>query len=371
MKKILLIDDMAHEGWKSVLEKTVVKTTGEILTAITQDEAEIKLKEEFDLIFLDVRLIELDHFKLSVQDMSGFKILKKIKKKFTNPNFSTPVILITATNKIWNIEAFRQYGIDGYYIKEHPDHSFSKDISRENLENIQNKYQFLLSEGKKRKSIWNSSIEFINTLNNLNYFNDSSNKNIKTRISDKLKLGYAYLFKDVTELERTTLNVDNESMAFIIYFSILEELVKGFSKNTNWDRTTHIFTGNWKFRNNREFILYEPDMDKITVHPYWDHKKNRMTLKELNSTDKKADNYLEGKLNLSEQVYALLFLYDGNQKKDLFKRINNHRNRVDYIHSSVANIYRESLIDSDRKNRSFNKIEECLTLLNFIINLPK
>jgi len=216
MKKILLIDDMAHEGWKSVLEKTVVKTTGEILTAITQDEAEIKLKEEFDLIFLDVRLIELDHFKLSVQDMSGFKILKKIKNKFTNPNFSTPVILITATNKIWNIEAFRQYGIDGYYIKEHPDHSFSKDISRENLENIQNKYQFLLSEGKKRKSIWNSSIEFINTLNNLNYFNDSSNKNIKTRISDKLKLGYAYLFKDVTELERTTLNVDNESMAFSI-----------------------------------------------------------------------------------------------------------------------------------------------------------
>src|SRR5699024_5909359 len=108
----------ALKGWKEVLEKADLKETLSLDYALSYEMALEKIEESYELIFLDIRLTEKDHLESNFENFTGFKILKKIKKDFLSANFSTPIILLTASNKIWNIEAFKQYGVDEFYIKE-------------------------------------------------------------------------------------------------------------------------------------------------------------------------------------------------------------------------------------------------------------
>lgn len=99
--RYLLIDDLAYNGWKSILEKAIIKETNSLNIAVNYSEAREKIKEQWDIIFLDMRLTDLDHNLQQIEEYSGFKILKEIKKDFISINFCTPIILITASNKIW------------------------------------------------------------------------------------------------------------------------------------------------------------------------------------------------------------------------------------------------------------------------------
>ena len=368
MKNIILIDDLANNGWKSVLKKAVVKDTGDIKALSTYDLAIQEIKTKVDLIFLDVRLTEEDHNKDNISEMSGYQILKKIRNNFVSPNFSTPIILLTASNKIWIVEEFKQYGVDAFYIKEHPDYSFSKKYSRENLERLQTNYSELIKKGEKREKVWNMSKSIIDKLENHKYFNDNLIcKNVKTRIIDKLKLSYAYLFNSQTEIEKNTLKADNESLAFIIYWSILEEIVKGFSDINNWNGyNKDSFSGIWKFQNNKKFI--NKDGDTIIVYPFKENGK--YVEKKILRGEKNYKNYEEGFVNLSEQVYALLFLY-GIEGKDKFTKLNTFRNEVDYIHSTVNVIFNNPLINNDNQQKTYENINKMLKLISEILNYPK
>ena len=108
-------------------------------------------------------------------------------------NFATPIILITATNKIWNVDAFRNYGIDGYYIKEHPNYVFDKETSKQNYNNLKTKFIELKAIGQKRNDIWKLSKDIIDKISKHSYFKENKKyENVKDRIIDKLKLGYDY-----------------------------------------------------------------------------------------------------------------------------------------------------------------------------------
>jgi len=80
-EKILLIDDLADKGWEQVLEETVTKNPIDIAENI--EKAKEKIKEKYDLIFLDMRLGETDHKStLQVEDFGGFNLLKEMKNDF-------------------------------------------------------------------------------------------------------------------------------------------------------------------------------------------------------------------------------------------------------------------------------------------------
>jgi CheY-like chemotaxis protein len=370
MKNIILIDDLSNKGWKSVLDKSVVKDAGQIHAYSTYDSALKAIATKADLIFLDVRLTEEDHSKSNICDFSGFQILQKIKGDFLYPNFSTPIILLTASNKIWVIEEFKQYGIDAFYIKEHPDFGLSKEYSRENLERLQSYFLSLIPKGEKRYEVWNESKEIINKLNTHKYFNESSGYvNVKNRIIDKLKLSYANLFSEQPQIEKLTLKADNESLAFIIYWSILEEIVKGFSEKDNWDKNnSYTFSGQWRFRNNKSFI--QKDSNILTVNPFWDIDKNNYLEKKIELTGNEFSKYLKGYINLSEQIYALLFLF-GINEKHVFKNLNEFRNEIDYIHSSIKTIYKEPLVSQENRQKTYENIRKTLKLINTILNYPE
>lgn len=371
--RILLIDDNANNGWKQVIEKVFPFPDIKLVVALNSHEAEIKLEDKFDLILLDVRLSEKDQETTEPTKYSGFKLLEKIKQEFININFSTPIILMTATNKIWNLEVFRNYGVDGYYIKEHPDYVFDKEMSKQNYNNLKRKFIELKSVGKNREEVWNLSKEIIEKISEHSYFRENKKYvNIKNRIVDKLKLGYNYLFKEHTELDKEVLTTNNEAIAFIIYWSILEEIVKGYSKDSNWIPPDYTFSGNWRFRNNEYFIYKNETQIEVNISK---EKNGNFLPGSIQATKDTIDGkYINGKINLSEQVYSLLAAYvkDDQQFKELsrkFSRVNAFRNNVDFIHSKIRNIYEKPLIGKHDSDEQFDFCIEQLKLLNIILSL--
>lgn len=366
MSKGLLIDDKALDGWKSVLENVIVKNSLDYLDfALNTESALTKLEEKYDVIFLDVRLTEDDHDNSYVDEYSGYKILKKIKGNFLNINFSTPIILLTASNKIWYIDAFKEFGVDSFYIKEHPDYSYNNNFSLSNLRRFQSDYQYFLEKGKDRFEVWELCTGILQKIRSHNYLNSSDSRydNVRIRIEDKIKLGYAYLFSKQTQLEKEVLNSNNESLSFIIFFSILEEISKGYTEiRDTWDKT-YKRNGYWKFRNREYFIEQIESGFKLNY----------------NSRDKKEhtieseDRYFNGVINLSEQIYSLIYAYsqvDKREKlKELFKDINKYRNTTDYIHSCVSNIFLKKLIGDNDQSECFSYNKKVLELINEILKL--
>src|SRR5688572_30123910 len=131
--KILLIDDEAENGWKEVIEKVLFRSES-IDFALNIESAKEKLSASFyDLVILDLRFGETDHTETDIKKYGGYNILtNKIRNSFANINFPTPVLLFTASNKVWNIMEIIEAGCDDYYIKEHPDTAYDLDFSRKN-----------------------------------------------------------------------------------------------------------------------------------------------------------------------------------------------------------------------------------------------
>lgn len=379
--KYLLIDDLATKGWKSALELSVIKDSGILEVALTYDEAIEKLKSEWSVVFLDMRLTELDHKLNDFTELSGYRILQTMKGNFRNVNFATPVILFTASNKIWNIDLFNQYSIEGYYIKEHPNYSISKEQSRNNLENLQALFANSLVYDKKRKNIWSLCVKVIDQLEKHPYFKGQNPRdvNVKNRINDKIKLGYAQLFKRINKLEKELLLNYNEAMSFIVFWSILEEISKGFVdfNETFVENRTGKYErkGNWKFRNKEYFI--ERGLYKVTVNMEFKgkvpHKKHVTYLEEKENIEYKK--YTESIINLSSQIFSLIAAYsrDEVQFKDValrFQNINDYRNKVDFIHSDLVNIFKMDLYNEKFVAKAFSKNVEILELINEILSFP-
>lgn len=372
--KILLVDDKAKQGWKQLIEKIFPVKDIEIICAITYKEAIDLTKDEFDLIFLDIRLDASDYNKNKIEDFTGYKILKEIKCNFSNLNFVTPIILLTASNKIWNINAFRNYGIDAYYIKEHPDYVFDKETSKQNYDIFKKNFSELFFEiGPKRKEIWRKSNDIINKITKHYYFNGTKrDENVRNRIIDKLKLGYVYLFKEQSLLEKKLLKTNNESLAFIIFFSILEEIVKGFSDFSTWNDVTYDRGLNWKFKNSEYFIEELRNGIKVNISK----NNTKYYIKKEIQYDKdtiKFDNYSNGVINLSEQIYSLIAAYSDNSNykilSDKFREINKFRNEVDFIHSDVKTIFSKDLVRKDALDKAYQNSNKVLSFIYEILLL--
>ena len=366
--KVLLIDDKANYGWKQLIEKVFPYQGISIDAVLNYDITLSKVEKKYDIIFLDVRLTTEDHVNHKVEEFSGYKILKEIRKEFTAINFSTPIILLTASNKIWNIDAFRNLGIDAFYIKEHPNYIFDKETSKQNYYNLKENFEKLRKVSVRRNRIWELSQTIISILEKHKYFKKGiGNDNIKNRIEDKLKLGYATLFKSQTSIEKEILLEDNQALAFIIFFSIFEEISKAYSKNSNWGHD-YKFTGNWEFKNGKKFIS---SLDEtIFVNPVWKTDLHRFIEKEYSKESKIPEKYINGRINLSEQIHAIIYHYEVVQTKNEFIVINHFRNEIEYIHSSVKAIYKSNLSEKKHDDEKFNMITKTLKVLIKILEKP-
>jgi CheY-like chemotaxis protein len=379
---VLLIDDEAAFGWKEVVEKVFFNETSIDIATNKYDAVDAIKNKKFDLILLDIRFGEADHKEMGIYKMSGYKILtEEIRSSFKSLNFSTPVIVFTASNKVWNIIEMIEAGADDYYIKEHPDTAMDFEFSRNNyirikgLKDNQGVINKLFDLGRKRNLI----IEKINNIVDLSDKNIDNNI-IKNRIEEKLKIGYGLLFKNLSKFEGDHFIYSNESLAFVVFWSILEEISKD-SFDDNW-----IITGNeegsmkankWKLR--KSGLIFIEDLryenfkrieGNLEVSIGWDNSKYIVRKQSLDNNNPEIRFYT-GKISLSLQVYAIMLLekkWPPMHAKNLFKPLNDFRNEVDFIHSSVSKILNSPVSNS---TNNFKAFEKCNEILVFITKLLK
>ncbi len=127
--KILYIDDEWDKGWNDILKKLFMKSENDIEYSCIEEKFKDKDVETIlnisenkinhfnpDVIILDMRLHDTD-FKDSVEELSGIKLLKKIKMI----NKGIHVIAFTASQDSLILENLFNEGIIGYIKKEHPE----------------------------------------------------------------------------------------------------------------------------------------------------------------------------------------------------------------------------------------------------------
>lgn len=143
--KYLLIDDESEKGWGTVLERmmpeahqTIWNTPVSSYSEISKDIRKQIENGDFDLVFLDLRMAGVaEEDIVKPEGFSGMRILQSIKR--INPGIQ--VIMLTATNKGWNVKAMLDAGADGYYMKESPEYHFSLEYSEQNAQALKRTIQ--------------------------------------------------------------------------------------------------------------------------------------------------------------------------------------------------------------------------------------
>ena len=138
---VLYIDDEAEKGWKEIFSKIIMDVNkidfihldnefnGKSKSEIVDISINEVIKEEVDLVILDFRLCNEDFDCTVIQDITGYQILKKIKEH----NKGVQVIVFSATNKIWNLQALQEAGVDGFIIKESPEYSNDSSFTKKSV----------------------------------------------------------------------------------------------------------------------------------------------------------------------------------------------------------------------------------------------
>lgn len=132
----LLIDDETDKGWDKVLMSLLPNANQEVwkqsIKTYQELSEDIRSKisnGDYDIIFLDLRMSGIaEDDVVNPEHFSGMKILHSIKEV----NRGIQVIMLTATNKAWNVKALLDAGANGYYMKESPEYHFPLKYSEQN-----------------------------------------------------------------------------------------------------------------------------------------------------------------------------------------------------------------------------------------------
>lgn len=233
--KVLLIDDQANKGWEKVLHwifkhKILKNTTYDFsITPIlsTEDVKDTVINEDWDLIFLDLRI---------PTENDGKELLKKIKE--LRPDHQ--VIIFTASNKAWNHKELYNLGADGYFIKEHPEQANS-DYSKGNYKNLLDTIKSCLDNGEKLKWFWQHIAMIENCTVNIiaeEGFPNAADK-IATRLKERLRMFYGLLKRahQQTKFDETNFYYSDFELAFMTLWSCFNEIQQNYYTKTGQNNT--------------------------------------------------------------------------------------------------------------------------------------
>jgi CheY-like chemotaxis protein len=153
-KNILFIDDKSDEGWGHLM-KNVFKGAGSNFVFVDSSkykaddahksfknfagfysECQSHIGKDWDLIIIDLRLNpekeDIDNEMMKPTEFSGYKLIDE----FLTENEGYQIIVSTASNKIWNINAALERGASSYYVKESPEFNYSISETNKHYENF-------------------------------------------------------------------------------------------------------------------------------------------------------------------------------------------------------------------------------------------
>jgi len=253
-ERVLLIDNDYKKGWQILFNYILTDVNNLTLDTLEMDFKSLSREQiidiafnkivdpnsqqiNYDLIILDFRLHALDNKEVNIDEISGMQILKKLK--VFNPGIQ--VVVFSATNKVWNLQAFQTAGADGFVLKESVLESVYLESINSNILNL----LALIEKSLKRsflKTVWINKLKIANHLE-LNPLKKYFPSNL-----DLLKaLGYQNLILDELNISYSILEskeINKYSLVMLSLYKILECLTEIFITSENgddklffWDKT--------------------------------------------------------------------------------------------------------------------------------------
>ncbi|HPO64672.1 MAG TPA: response regulator [Bacteroidales bacterium] len=299
--KILLIDDEAEKGWKDFythffsdspkIEFDYLKLN---FKTLSQDDISERAKNEVekshaDIVLLDLRLCDTDfESELKPENLTGYKILKEIKKI----NKGIQIIIISASNKVWNYQSLHSIGANGYIIKRG-----NSDV----IEDIKNLKQ-VIEKAIERANYLKDAFQKIKSLSysiNDSISNDKIDKKFGEELIKFLELSFRMYENSQTREEF--------AFAYLALFKSLELISNNYVINDS---------GTWRVVGNHPLKQYK-----------WDKQTN--TYKETN-----PPNFKNNIPTTFEKIAGLclqLWNYDHEFVEQLYYSI---KCRNEFIHPS-------------------------------------
>ncbi|OFY31006.1 MAG: hypothetical protein A2275_15190 [Bacteroidetes bacterium RIFOXYA12_FULL_35_11] len=199
--KIVFIDDQAEDGWSTIFQKMiygeinknfnpilannikeVIKEVNALTKFSTYKEKNdainlLNLKDDVDIVLLDLRLdIDNDNNK-PIKDISGIKVLQIIREIFPG----LPIIVTTASNKSENYQEIIALGADACWIKEGIDNTSQLNEENSKQWSLKNYEKFIELLLRLQKSDYKFLKFFVNSINEIKKNKDPWWKNINKK----------------------------------------------------------------------------------------------------------------------------------------------------------------------------------------------
>jgi CheY-like chemotaxis protein len=250
--KVLYIDDDADKGWYGIFCKILFDINkldlcylDEEFNSKTPDEIikisiDTILREEIDLVILDLRLHPNDFKSSSIDEITGMRLLKQIK--FINPGIQ--VIVFSATNKIWNLQALQLAKADGFITKESPENSNDNIFTYKVISNFCKVIEKSL-DLRYLKSFYGE----VRIVSEILLKKVKKNELPKDFVEEYLK----WLEFSINNLLKYKSNEGN-IVSFLMFFSVLENLANRIIDIDNPEKFDEFFKH--KYRRNNTYLKY-------------------------------------------------------------------------------------------------------------------
>lgn len=340
--KLLYIDDEADKGWYEIFCKVLYDINGldfkyldEEFNSKTQDEI-IKIsldkisKDDIDLVLLDFRLHPNDFITNDIHEVTGLKLLKEIK--LLNPGIQ--VIIFSATNKIWNLQALQKERTDGFIIKESPDLTVNSNSPIESLRFFSEQITKCISDVYLKK-IWSFSDEIKNAFSK----NPLTTKYFPKQLTEQLN-GIKYQNLLLHELDAmfeilTTNNENRFNLAMIMLYKILEYLNEIFYQKVTWDKPPVFYDGLAVDYFDQNSKTWKKPTDRISYYNRVKRSTEQIKIKVewLRSTSNKVLNLAVKKLNVTENNILIDLISLSDYRNDFIHSDSSKRNKLKVLES--------------------------------------
>lgn len=358
--KVLYIDDEVEKGWDEVLSYLFIdKNKIDKFDYLIEDFKNInqekliknaikKIKDDdIDLVLLDFRLLPID-FKINkIEEITGVKLLKEIKK--LNPGIQ--VIIFSATNKVWNLQTLLEAGADGFISKESPENSFDSDFSKQSILNM-----IHLVEDSLKKSFLKKIYKLLKPI--LELVECSVNKKAKN-YNLNIQQPNIVKYKEYLESANYILSKSPNELkySFLQLILIVEDIIKSFYISDSVGN--HIVEVSIYER--AKCILFENNVIKLSLKPKVSNKLNEFLLEDC-SLDRELDKDLyklfknaSDRIPFNYRLHSVLYYRYGLSLEDCVKFSDLYRLRS----SSVAHM--------GKRNVGFEDLMKTFELLQILI----
>ncbi len=255
-KRILYIDDEYKKGWEEIfgaffsgqsnINFKCFEPTKDFTDFETSDDLIVEIVKfvrnfDPDIVLLDLRLHDQDFEpNRAANEMTGLKILKEIKDKI-NPGIQ--IIVITASNKVWNLIELQNSGMDFFVLKNSPE----INSGTQSIDHFFYQFQEVLEQAFKKSFIKGLISSLLKIKTKLSIVNEPENPEYNKLIAylkSQINVGISMLGL-INPQKSVTLDI-----AFLTFYNFLESF-KGYY--LQYDKSDY---------------RYYLGFDKIIVHRY-------------------------------------------------------------------------------------------------------